>query len=167
MKFNSLFVGILLSIPTFLFGQTNLVFNPDLEIYDTCPDNTGQISRAIGWWQYSIASVNYLNSCSSNLTVTIPSYWGYQIPHSGEGYLAASTLRVAKPRNFMVYYGDIGYHQARESVAGTFTKALSPVPHKIEFYVSTIVSEDVMVFTDAFDMLLMNQKDSIFVPVSP
>ena len=167
LKFNNLLVGILLSIPTFLFGQTNLVFNPDVEIYDTCPDNTGQISRALGWWQYSQATVNYFNTCSSNWTVTIPSYIGYQMPHSGNGYLMAGILQVSKPRNFMIYYGDIGYHQSRESIAGTFTESLRPVPHIIEFYVSTINSDDYMVFTNAFDLLLMDEKEDVFMPVSP
>jgi hypothetical protein len=150
-----------------MHSQSNLVVNADVELYDTCPDNVGQISRAIGWWQYSISTVNYLNTCSSNLTVTIPSYWGHQLPHSGNGYLAAGTLMVSKPRNFMINYGDIGYHQAREPIAGTFTKPLRPVPHKIEFYVSTIVCDNDMVFTDAFDLLLLYDQDSIFQAVSP
>jgi hypothetical protein len=158
---------LLICIPTGIFGQTNLVFNPDVEIYDTCPDNVGQISRALGWWQYSHATVNYFNTCSSNPTVTIPSYWGYQMPHSGNGYLVVGTLTVSKPRNFMMYYGDIGYHQAREPIAGSFTESLRPVPHIIEFYVSTINADDYMVFTDAFDMMLLNQKDDVFNPTPP
>ncbi len=162
------FVGMQLCVPTGVFCQTNLVVNPDIEIYDTCPDNTGQISRANDWWQYSGATSNYFNTCSSNWTVTIPSYWGYQMPHSGNGYLNAGTLRVEKPRNFMIFFGDsLGYNQAREPIAGTFTQPLRPVPHKIEFYVSTVVNDNNMVFTNAFDLLLMKEKEDVFRPVSP
>lgn len=158
---------LLICIPTGVFCQTNLVVNPDVEIYDTCPDNTGQISRALGWWQYSQATVNYFNTCSSNWTVTIPSYIGYQMPHSGNGYLHAGILVVNKPINFMVYYGDIGYHQAREPIAGSFAEPLRSVPHKIEFYVNTVATEYFTAYTDAFDLLLMQEKEQVFMPVSP
>lgn len=169
LKFNSFLVGILLSIPTFLFGQTNLVFNPDLEIYDTCPDNTGQITRAIGWWRYGMTSTDYFNVCSSNLIVTVPSVWGYQMPESGGGYLHADIVGVDKPRNFMSYFwgGDLGFQQYREPVAGSFTAQLKPVPHKIEFFVSTSIADKNAAFTNAFDMILMQEMDSIFQPVSP
>ena len=160
-------LGVQCCVPTGVFCQTNLVVNPDVEIYDTCPDAVGQISRAIGWWQYSIATVDYLNSCSSNLTVTIPTYWGFQMPHSGNGYLHASTLRVYKPRNFMVFYGDLGYNQARETIAGTFSNSLRPVPHKIEFFVNTTTIDNNTVFTDAFDLILMDEKEEVFIPVEP
>ena len=171
LRFNKYILLVLLGVqccaPSLMHSQSNLVVNPDVELYDTCPDNTGQIYRANGWWQYSISTIDYMNVCSSNLTVTIPSYWGYQLPHSGNGYLHSGTFSVNKPRNFMVYWGDIGYHQAREPIAGTFTKPLRPVPHKIEFYVNATTSDNYTVFTDAFDLLLLNNQDSIFQAVSP
>ena len=48
---NLLIVGcaLLLSVAN-VKAQVNLVPNPSFEDYDTCPDFTSQISRAIGWW---------------------------------------------------------------------------------------------------------------------
>ncbi len=151
-----------------VFCQTNLVVNPDVEIYDTCPDNPDQIFRATGWWQYCAGTTDYFNSCSSNPITTIPSAWGFQTPESGNGYLHASILGAHKPRDFMYFWGDtIGYQQSREPIAGTFLSALRPVPHRIEFYVNKSVINGSSLFTNAFDLMLMVNKDDVFQPVSP
>ena len=153
-----------------VFCQTNLVVNPDIEIYDTCPDNQGQISRANGWWQFGVGSTtDYFNKCSSNSTVTIPSYWGYQLAESGNGYMHASILGVKKPKDFMIYWNEIdGYQQSREPIAGTFTSPLRPVPHKIEFYISKSSAQNSYdVFTNAFDLLLRYDDEDVYKPVSP
>jgi hypothetical protein len=162
------FVGMQFCIPTGVFCQTNLVVNPDVELYDTCPDNTGQIYRAIGWWQYCYATTDYLNSCSLSPIMTIPSAWGYQLPESGNGYLHASILGVHKPRDFMYFWNEtLGYQQTREPLAGSFVSDLRPVPHKIEFYVNKSAIGGYTVFTDAFDLKLMVNKEVVFQPVSP
>jgi hypothetical protein len=64
-----------------IFGQTNLVQNPSFEIYDTCPNNIGQIYLAIGWFNSGTSTVDYFNQCSSN--------WG--VPGSTAGYQNAAT----------------------------------------------------------------------------
>lgn len=77
-------------------AQTNLVPNPSFEIFDTCPDNLGQISRANGWFS-SKPSPDYFNSCanSSDWSYVPSNYWGYQIPASGLGY-AGFTAKVGQ-----------------------------------------------------------------------
>jgi hypothetical protein len=162
------FVGVQICIPTRVICQTNLVVNPDIEIYDSCPDNTGQISRATGWWQFGQdATTDFFNTCSLNPITTIPSAWGYQLPHSGNGYLHAIELWASKPSNLLVYFENIGYLQLRESIAGSFKVPLKAVPHKLEFYVNAVTSDYNSVFTDAFDMIISEQKEDVFIPVSP
>lgn len=169
LKFNRILLGMLFGIPTFLDGQSNLVVNPDIEIYDTCPDDGGQIGRAVGWWQYCIATTDYLNSCSLSPIMTIPSAWGYQLPETGSGYLHASIVSVHKPRDFMYFWNDsLGFQQSREPIAGTFLRELRPVPHKIEFYISKSSASNYFdLFTNAFDLMLMLDQDIVFQPVSP
>lgn len=86
LRFNKYILLLLLGVqccaPSIMHSQSNLVVNADVELYDTCPDNTGQIYRANGWWQYSISTIDYMNVCSSNLTVTT------FLPMGGERYLA-------------------------------------------------------------------------------
>jgi hypothetical protein len=153
-----------------VFCQTNLVVNPDIEIYDSCPDATGQIDRAVGWWQFGMGSTtDYFNSCSSDPITTIPSAWGYQLAESGTGYLHAGILGVKKPREFMIYWSEAdGYQQSREPIAGTFIAPLRPVPHKIEFYVnSASAKNNYDVFINAFDLLLRYDDEDVYKPVSP
>ena len=172
LRFNKyillLLLGVQFCAPSIMHSQSNLVVNADVELYDTCPDNVGQITRAIGWWMYSVSSADYFNVCSNNPIATIPSVWGYQIPNSGNGYLHADILTASKPRNFLHDWGNIlGYQQSREPLSGTFVKKLRPVPHKIEFFISATIADETALFTNAFDMLLMHEQDSVFIPVSP
>jgi hypothetical protein len=71
----------------FIHAQTNLVANPGFEIYDTCPNNLSQITRAVGWYSAKL-SPDYFNSCTSASSWSaVPSnYWGYQSPVSGDAY---------------------------------------------------------------------------------
>lgn len=67
-------------------GSTqNLVPNPSFEVYDTCPDMLGEVSRAIGWTQ--INSADYFNSCDTISQVGVPNnFFGHQCPSSGSAY---------------------------------------------------------------------------------
>lgn len=68
-----------------LTPQTNLVYNGDFEIYDTCPSNIGQVDKCLGWWQPTAATSDYFNSCS--VLANVPySVAQYQYAHQGEGY---------------------------------------------------------------------------------
>jgi len=76
-----LFFILLISFSQFSFGQ-NLIPNPSFEIYDTCPDNEGQITRCIGWSSFG-NSPDYFNVCGI-VNVT-------NVPYTGAGYQYAAT----------------------------------------------------------------------------
>ena len=78
--------------------------NGDFEYYTQCPDDYGQINRAYPWYNSNDGSCDYYNTCviSSGifLDVRVPqNSYGYQYPHSGEGYGG-----VAVVNNEFVYY---------------------------------------------------------------
>jgi hypothetical protein len=159
-KYNNIVIFVIICIPTFSFGQINLVVNPDVEKFDSCPDNITQLVRANGWWELNTeASCDYMQTCSVNPTVHVPSYLGFQLPQSGNGYIHACITHTLYPQKFMTDWGpDYGLMQAREAFAGSFIQPLKPVPHKIEFYVNATTINGSSTFTNAFDMLLLNDK---------
>ena len=76
--------------------QTNLVYNGDFELYDTCPTNIStpgdlQIEHCLGWTApHKLGTSDYFNVCN-NLTFAqqagVPkNYFGYQMPLNGDGY---------------------------------------------------------------------------------
>ena len=76
--------------------QTNLIYNGDFEIYDTCPVNIStpgdlQIEHCIGWTSPTkLGTSDYFNLCN-NLTSThfvgVPANMlGFQYPYNGDGY---------------------------------------------------------------------------------
>jgi len=76
-----------------LQAQTNLVYNGDFELYDTCPTGGStptdhQLERCLGWTMPTYATSDYLNACAgSGGGAGVPlNTCGYQIPHSGNGY---------------------------------------------------------------------------------
>ncbi|MCW3084545.1 MAG: hypothetical protein JWP12_1911 [Bacteroidetes bacterium] len=75
----------------FCNAQTNLVYNGDFEIYDTCPIGPSvpwdhQITHCLGWDTPTGATSDYLNVCNTGL-VGVPSNGiGYEYARSGNGY---------------------------------------------------------------------------------
>ncbi len=80
-------------ILSFLFtlnglAQVNLVPNGSFEEYTQCPDNQGQLERAIGWVNPTSTTPDYFNTCSTDNNFLIPiNYYGSQNPHSGNAYV--------------------------------------------------------------------------------
>jgi hypothetical protein len=173
--FTSIIVGVLLFTPTILLGQENLIFNPNCDMYDTCPDNMGQIERASGWWKYdSFGTPDYLNVCASHPKVGIPSDIGYQLPLSGSGYFHLSILNSFNPQNFLIWDGQ-EYIQSRESLLGTLKKPLRKVPHLIEFYVNFsnlgyldgFGGGEGRIATNAIDFILLKSNQEVYNSVIP
>ena len=52
------------------FAQ-NLVPNPSFEDYCSCPDNSGQVYRAIGWTSFGNSS-DYFNCCAPPGAQSVP-----------------------------------------------------------------------------------------------
>ena len=86
------FITIILSPAILIFtysklsAQTNLVLNPSLELYDSCPYNFSQINFASNWFQplQPSGSTDYFNWCTSSSNVSTPiNFFGYQVPKTG------------------------------------------------------------------------------------
>ncbi len=73
-------------------AQTNLVYNGDFELYDTCPvsistPSSYQFNTCLGWYVPTYATSDYFNTCASGTTVGVPANTvGYQFPYSGNAY---------------------------------------------------------------------------------
>ncbi len=118
-----------LSVFSFLsfYSQTNLVSNPSFETYTTCPVNSNQVDRAIGWDNFG-NSPDYFNTCSLNPDFFVPTNWGgYQQASSGNAYCAFGT-----------YQSPIfSASNVREYIGGQLSSLLSV---GIKYYVSFKVS---------------------------
>jgi gliding motility-associated-like protein len=76
-------------------AQTNLIYNGDFELYDTCPSNPSlpgdlQIEHCLGWTAPTkLATSDYFNVCNnsgSGLAGVPHNLIGYQEPYNGNGY---------------------------------------------------------------------------------
>lgn len=157
------------------FAQENLIVNPNCDIYDTCPDNMGQITRANGWWKFdSFGTPDFLNNCSTHPMIGVPSDIGYQLPLSGSGYFHSSILNSYNPQNFQIWNGQ-EYIQSRESFIGTLIQPLKKVPHIVEFYVNfsnkgysdSFGGGDGRIATNAFDFMLLESNQVVYNSVIP
>jgi gliding motility-associated-like protein len=118
---------ILCVIPLTVWGQ-NLIPNGGFEQYDTCPDNTAQIARALPWFSAQ-GTCDYFNTCSSSIYVTPPNNtYGFQYPHSGSAFVG---------------FGPLAYYQftntptscCREYLSVQLTEPLKPnTKYCLEFY---------------------------------
>lgn len=76
-------------------AQTNLIYNGDFELYDTCPLGESmpsqypnyEIEKCLGWTAPTIGTSDYQNTCSLGLCSSVPvNCGGEQLPYSGNGY---------------------------------------------------------------------------------
>ncbi|MEQ6118859.1 OmpA family protein [Reichenbachiella sp. MALMAid0571] len=120
------FIWVLLfSIATFFSFAQNLVFNPDFEVYENCPDKfTVNFTKIIipHWESPTGGTPDYYNSCSEGLA-GVPKNWaGDCSPKSGDGYVG-------------IYLWKVGGF--REYLQGKLTTSLEKgETYKIQFYVS-------------------------------
>jgi hypothetical protein len=72
----------------------NLVPNPGFEVYDTCPNSTGQITYAVPWFQpcTTFSFTHYYNACAAESTLfSVPhNVVGWQYAHTGNAYATIS-----------------------------------------------------------------------------
>ena len=91
--------------------QTNLVYNGDFEIYDTCPPaqsgnstTMNYLKYCTGWDMPTEGSSDYFNSCSTNNFSGIPkNYGGFQYPYNGNGYVGLYALIDFEPCQYREY----------------------------------------------------------------
>jgi hypothetical protein len=123
-----LYLLLFLLFPFSLFGQVNLVPNPSFEIYDTCPNNGGQIFYAQPWFNPTQGTPDYFNVCDAPVLGTPANLLGYQTPHSGNAYAG-----------FFAAYNDtsMGIPNYREYVETKLDSSLQPgIKYFVSFYVS-------------------------------
>jgi len=118
----------LLSCFYFNGSSQNLVPNPSFENYSSCPDNFGQIQKAINWDSFS-ESPDYYNRCSPscvplNMCLGIPQNWfGSQEAYEGNAYVGLATYLEG--------------NQFREIIGIQLVQQLIP---GIKYYVSCYIS---------------------------
>lgn len=83
----------------------NLVPNPSFEINIGCPDQINQVDKADGWSTWG-GTPDYYHSCANVITPafgTPANNRGYQMPHSGDAYIALFTFSdlAANTREFV------------------------------------------------------------------
>jgi gliding motility-associated-like protein len=96
-------MAIWCALASSLQAQTNLVYNGDFEMYDTCPISVStpwdhQLERCLGWTIPTYATSDYFNACAgSGGGVGVPlNTCGYQIPHSGNAYCGIGIWQTAE-----------------------------------------------------------------------
>ena len=180
--FNKFFYAIVLGVhashPTYTYSQ-NLILNGDCEIYDTCPTNFMQLKYLENWHNLSYwSSADYINLCSAIPGTNTPlASTGYQVPHSGNGYIQIANTMCKNPQNYLNRYTlqDNGYIEVRENFVATLSHPLRQVPHYLEYYVSFTAmgtcnfptQTDGRFANNAFDILLMKERVDVYNGVSP
>jgi len=118
-------------------AQTNLIYNGDFELYDTCPlapssPSNLEIERCIGWTAPTkLGTSDYFNTCNNMISgaAGVPQNWlGYQQPLNGNGYVGIYAWAVSSSFPFLNY---------REYIQTKLTKKLeSGSSYHFSFYVS-------------------------------
>ena len=111
-----------------LFAQVNLVPNGDFETKLSCNIGLGDINIAIPWTSPSLGTSDYFNVC-----VGIPNdafiplnNFGYQLPHSGNGYAGFGSYFKTPT--------DSGYREYVQSILKYKLKAQTK--YLVEYYVN-------------------------------
>jgi gliding motility-associated-like protein len=123
--------------PLLCYSQTNLVYNGDFELYDTCPINIStpgdlQIETCIGWSSpRKLGTSDYFNVCNNSISsqpAGVPqNLLGFQQPYNGNGYcgLLAWVVSLTDGRSY------------REYLQTQLAQPLLPgKSYKLSFYVS-------------------------------
>jgi len=108
-------------------AQTNLIYNGDFELYDTCPLGVGELNSCTGWSNPTAATPEYFNTCNGTTnSVNIPNnIAGFQNTFNGNGYAGFIAFEYSAPYWWFEY------------VQGKLVQPLT-MGHKylLEFYVS-------------------------------
>jgi OOP family OmpA-OmpF porin len=142
--------------------QTNLVYNGDFELYDTCPlYESGpfdlQIEHCLGWTVATWGTSDYFNTCNNSIgfhNVGIPSNLiGYQYGFNGNGYTGG----------FFYYLFYQSLVQYREYIQGTLTNALQ-IGKKYKFSLQLSLANTSAIAIKNIGVTFTNSK--IFIPSS-
>ena len=135
-----LIVFLMINSSVFSFAQTNLVYNGDFELYDTCPSNYSQpldfqINHCTAWYMPTEGTSDYFNACN-NTTVKVPNnILGYQQAFDGVGYcgLYANQFSMVLLQCLNGEYSEYG----REYIQTKLLNQLKPNKnYKLIFYIT-------------------------------
>jgi gliding motility-associated-like protein len=103
------FFFVITSVVNLSYAQTNLIYNGDFELYDTCPTSTSspgddQIRFCLGWKNPTAATSDYYNGCNSWPVGYPANTFGYQYPYSGNAYCGIFIEYVAPPLSTYGYW---------------------------------------------------------------
>lgn len=116
---------IAINFASFSIAQ-NIVPNPDLELYTTCPTGVAQVDNLVGWNKIPnhTGSADCINACN-NTNVDVPNNaFGTQNAHSGVGYFGFASYYQSTP-------------EFREYTYCTFTAPMvAGTTYDISFWVS-------------------------------
>lgn len=148
--------------------QTNLVYNGDFEIFDTCPSQASypallEINKCKGWYAPTLGTSDYFNSCSNGIygpngNVWIPNnVFGYQNTFNGNGYVGVCAFE------------DINFCQYREYVQTKLnTPLIAGKNYELEYYVSLANSQAAVNSISAlFTTTKVSANDNCFLVASP
>jgi hypothetical protein len=122
------------------YSQVNLVPNPSFEVYDTCPNNAGQIYYSVPWFQPTMGTSDYLNSCIATPLGVPLNFYGYQPAHTGGAYAGFFAC--------ILMYDSFPFPNYREYAEVKLNASLqSGVKYFVSFYVS--LADSVNYATDA------------------
>jgi hypothetical protein len=154
-----------ISFSNFSFAQ-NLVPNWSFEDTVSCPDNSGQVDRALGWSSYRF-SPDYFNICAPSPTyVSVPlNFGGSHYPKTGNayaGFIIGANAReyvgtqLSQPLNIgELYYvsfyacraGSIIFNRASNKIGARFStveysvSVPEPIPNDAQVYTDSIVKD--------------------------
>jgi gliding motility-associated-like protein len=148
--------------------QTNLVYNGDFEIYDTCPTQASyptllEINKCKGWYAPTLGTSDFFNSCSNGIPGPNGNVWipnnvvGYQNTFNGNGYVG------------LCAFEDINQCQYREYVQTKLNTPLtSGKSYSIEYYVSLANHQAAVNSISAlFTTTKLSTNDNCFIVANP
>ena len=146
-------------------SQTNLVYNGDFEIYDTCPPmqsgnstTMNYLKYCTGWNMPTEGSSDYFNACSTNNLSGVPkNYGGFQYPYNGNGYVGLYALIDFEPCQYREYIQ---------------TKLITPLiagkKYDIEYFVSnSFLQAAVNSISALFTVNKINSPTDCFIKANP
>ena len=109
----------------------NLAPNPQFENYSYCPFFFSQVDAAVPWFNPTVATPDYMNTCSGFWPVSVPNnLTGSQTPFSGQGYVGAFVYSS----NAVIFVAPGGYREYVE--APLLAPLVGGVTYQVSFRVS-------------------------------
>ena len=143
-----------------IITQTNMVYNGDFELYDTCPTNVSgpgdlQIEHCLGWTVASRGTSDYFNICNNvniSHTVGVPkNALGFQYAYNGNGFTGGF---------FYSFEANVLQGHYREYIQGTLVNTLQ-AGKKYNFSMQISLSNYSSIAIKNINIVFTNSKISV------